>query len=227
MSGRSTPRSAPCGPRSGWPACSPCCCPTSCCRCRRRREPPKSPQFSETEFRSYSMPGGDTTCSQTSPRSSLMDEMRSPYGSSARVVLAEVARADRGGLLGDVQPVGLGEQREDAVRVVRRDRQAVLGRKVAVHDRRLCALGRVVDREGVLEPGRVARQLREAGVARGVEPVAARPRACSRAARRAAPPRSAPASRRPRCARPPRPGRRAWTPATPAGTGAGTRAAPA
>ena len=46
--------------------------------------PPKSPQFSETEVRSDSIPGGDTTCSQTSPRSSLIDEIRPPYGSSAR-----------------------------------------------------------------------------------------------------------------------------------------------
>ena len=41
--------------------------------------------------------------------------------------------------------------------------------QVAVHDRRLGALGGVVDRVGVLEPGGVAGQLGEAGVARGVE----------------------------------------------------------
>ena len=31
------------------------------------------------------MSGGETTCSHTSPRSSVMDEMRSPYDSSGRV----------------------------------------------------------------------------------------------------------------------------------------------
>ena len=39
--------------------------------------PPKSPQFSETLVRSVSISGGATTCSQTSPRSSLIEEMRS------------------------------------------------------------------------------------------------------------------------------------------------------
>jgi hypothetical protein len=38
--------------------------------------PPKLPQFSETEVRLSSMCGGDTTCSQTSPRSSVIDLMR-------------------------------------------------------------------------------------------------------------------------------------------------------
>ena len=39
--------------------------------------PPKSPQLSDTESRSASIPGGDTTWSHTRPRSSLIDEMRS------------------------------------------------------------------------------------------------------------------------------------------------------
>ena len=38
--------------------------------------PPKLPQFSDTEARSASMSGGETTCSQTSPRSSLIDFIR-------------------------------------------------------------------------------------------------------------------------------------------------------
>jgi hypothetical protein len=42
------------------------------------------PQFSDTDARSDSMPGGETTCSQTSPRSSLIARMRSPYDSSSR-----------------------------------------------------------------------------------------------------------------------------------------------
>ena len=47
----------------------------------------------------------------------------------------------------------------------------VLLRKVAVHDRRLRALGGVVDRVRVLEPGGVAGQLAEARKALGVDPV--------------------------------------------------------
>ena len=115
------------------------------------------------------MSGGDTTCSHTSPRSSAIDDSRFGYASSPSASLAQVARADRRGLLVDVQPVRLGEEREDAVRVVRRDRLLVLRREVAVHDRRLRALGGVVDRVGVAEPGGVRRQLGEARVALRVE----------------------------------------------------------
>jgi hypothetical protein len=46
--------------------------------------PPKLPQFSDTLARSASMSGGDTTCSQTRPRSSAMELMRLPYDSSRR-----------------------------------------------------------------------------------------------------------------------------------------------
>ena len=119
----------------------------------------------------------------------------------------------------------LREQREDAVRVVGRDRQPVLRRQVAVHDRGLGALGGVVDRVRVLEPGGVARQLREPGIAHRVEPVLLVDQRVRRAARRAAPPRSAPASRRRPCAPRPRRGRRAWRPASRTGTAAGTPAA--
>ncbi len=49
--------------------------------------PPKLPQFSDTLARSFSMSGGDTTCSHTRPRSSDIDEMRSPYDSSGWVSL--------------------------------------------------------------------------------------------------------------------------------------------
>ena len=85
------------------------------------------------------------------------------------LVRADVARAHRGRLLGDVHPMRLAEQREDAVRVVARDRLVVLLGQVAVHDRRLRALGRVVDRVGVLEPGGAVGELREARVALLVE----------------------------------------------------------
>ena len=53
--------------------------------------------------------------------------------------------------------------------MVARDRLFVLLGQVAVHDRRLRALGGVVDRVGVLEPGRAVGELREAGVALPVE----------------------------------------------------------
>ena len=86
------------------------------------------------------------------------------------LVLAEVARADRRGLLGHVHAVCLAEQGEDAVRMVARDRLVFLLRQVAVHDRGLGALGGVEDRVGVLEPGGVARQLREPGIAHLVQP---------------------------------------------------------
>ena len=46
--------------------------------------PPKLPQFSDTDARSFSMPGGETTCSQTRPRSLVIDDMRSSHGSSRR-----------------------------------------------------------------------------------------------------------------------------------------------
>ena len=49
--------------------------------------PPKFPQFSETLARSFSMSGGETTCSQTSPRSSDIEEIRLPYDSSGCVSL--------------------------------------------------------------------------------------------------------------------------------------------
>ena len=39
-------------------------------------DPPKLPQFSDTLARSDSMSGGDTTCSHTRPRSSLMEDNR-------------------------------------------------------------------------------------------------------------------------------------------------------
>ena len=67
--------------------------------------------------------------------------------------------------------MGLGEQREDAVRVVGRDRQAVLRRQVSVHDRGLRPLGGVVDGERVLEPGRVPGQLGEPRISLGVEAI--------------------------------------------------------
>ena len=39
-------------------------------------DPPKLPQFSETLSRSDSMSGGDTTWSHTSPRSSVIEDIR-------------------------------------------------------------------------------------------------------------------------------------------------------
>jgi hypothetical protein len=42
------------------------------------------PQFSDTDGRSDSISGGETTCSQTSPRSSLIEPSRLPYDSSRR-----------------------------------------------------------------------------------------------------------------------------------------------
>ncbi len=55
-------RSAPVLPRSGF--CSDA--------------PPKLPQFSDTDASFASMSGGETTCSQTRPRSSLIDVIRLP-----------------------------------------------------------------------------------------------------------------------------------------------------
>ena len=165
----STPGSAPAAAGSGSRACarrSPSSAPAP--RSGRRRR--SCPSSRTRSVRSFSMFGGETTCSHTSPRSSAIEDSRLPYDSRVRV-LAEVGRADRGGLLAHVHPVSLGEQREDAVRVVRGDRLPVLRGQVAVHDRRLGALGRVVDRVGVLEPGGVAwRAPRSPGTLR-VEPV--------------------------------------------------------
>ena len=80
-------------------------------------------------------------------------------------VLAQPARAQRGGLLGDVHPVRLAEQREQAGGMVGGDRQLARGRVVAVHDRRLRVLGRVVHRVGVAEPCRGPLELGEGRVA--------------------------------------------------------------
>ena len=189
---RSTPRSAPRARRSGSRACwrsapvLPRSGPSS-------DAPPKSPQFSETDVSSASMSGGETTCSHTSPRSSLIDLMPVAVRLVQALVLAQVARADRRGLLGDVHAVRLAEQREDAVRVVGGGGQLVLRRQVAVHDRGLGALGGVVDGVGVAEPGGAARQLGEAGIALRVDPAVLVDQRVRRAARRAARPRSAPA----------------------------------
>ena len=109
--------------------------------------------------------GGETTCSQTSPRSSDIEDSRLPYDSSGCVSLQRSGEQTEVASSLHVHPVALGEQREDAVRVVRGDRLPVLRGQVAVHDRRLGALGRVVDRVGVLEPGGVVRKLSEARVA--------------------------------------------------------------
>ena len=85
-------------------------------------------------------------------------------------VLAEVARADRGGLLADVHRVALAEDGEDGVGVVGgRGQPLVLLRVVAVHDGRPCAAGGVVDRVRVREPGAAPGQLGEAGEALRVD----------------------------------------------------------
>ena len=46
--------------------------------------PPKLPQFSDTDGSFASSSAGETMCSQTRPRSSAIDFMRSPYDSARR-----------------------------------------------------------------------------------------------------------------------------------------------
>ena len=108
------------------------------------------------------MSGGETTCSHTRPRSSDIDEMRLPYDSSGRVSSQRSREQTVVASSSTFIRCVLREQREDAVRVVRGDRLPVLRGQVAVHDRGLRALGGVVDRVRVLEPGGVLGQLREA-----------------------------------------------------------------
>ena len=46
--------------------------------------PAKLPQLSNTDASRVSIPGGDTMCNHTRPRSAAIDFMRSPYGGVSR-----------------------------------------------------------------------------------------------------------------------------------------------
>jgi hypothetical protein len=101
----------------------------------------------------------------------VVPERLHPLAEAAAVLVrAEARRADRGGLLANVQLVVAAEQGEDVLRVVGGDRQVVLPREPPVQDGGH-RVGRVlVDRGGVAVPGRVAGEAGEVRVQPLVDP---------------------------------------------------------